>query len=124
MDDVRLLVKADIEELGFTDVCVDVMPDENSRPEVVGFFEWTNPKPVVTGGGSWHYIQVQVRSRDPVKARNDCARIAKHLDSGPEETQFHLPDYIIYRPRRGAILLARSNKTTTYSAELSVWCND
>ena len=125
MTDVRQIVKQDIEALlGITGVGTDFIVDEKERLEAVAIFEWSNPRPAVTGGGSWHYLQIQVRSEKMQIARDTITRILQNLDSGDDEKQFHPPDYVIYRPRRGAFLMERSSKSITYSGELSVWCND
>jgi len=125
MDDVRSVVRDDIEKLGFRKVGIDFIADEKKQPEAVALFEWANPQPNVTGGGSWHYLQIQARSKEPDKARDNCYKIFKALDSGVEEIQFHPPDYIIYRPRHGPTLLSRSeNNITVYYYELAVWSNN
>ena len=127
MLDVKDAVSVDIQALYSqqTTVNIDHMPPVAKTPEAIALFEWTNPIPEVSGGGSWHYIQLQVRSADPVKARQKCARLVRLLDSGPNEKQFyHGVEYLIYRPRRGAILLERATNTCTYAAEIAVWCND
>ena len=108
---------------GYENISVDFMPDEKLTPEAVYLGQWDHSLGEFHDGTSSRYVQIQVRRYNAEGARADCNRILALLDSGTEEEVIHLSPKVwcIGRPTRGATIISRTNNTTTYYGEVTLW---
>lgn len=119
-------LKSYLENEGISNICLDLMPSAENGVDAVNLSEWDNVMADINDGTSTHYVQVQVRRTAYDLAKRDCKKIIELLDSGSDEKLIWLTDTecCIVRPRRGAILLERSEGYTTFYCELAIWADN
>lgn len=104
-------------------VYCDFMPDEQTQPEAIGLFCWSNTVAELNDGSGTFFVQMQVRRPTYEEAKKTCAQLFALLDSGLDEEQIQLTAerWCIARPRRGPVLLDRTVKSTTFYCEIALW---
>ncbi len=108
---------------GYENVYIDNLPDEDTSPEAIGIFCWSNSVAELSDGSGTYYVQLQVRRKTAAEARKVCMDLFQLLDSGLDEEILHLNEdrWCIARPRRGPTIIDRTAKTTTYYCETALW---
>lgn len=108
----------------YTNIFTRNMPD--SPDECIGLFVWDQKYPDMGDGSSTRYVQIRVRKYDPAAAEAACKAIVALLDSGNTERLITLTSAVkvIGRPRRGPIVMSRTETTVTYYAEVALWGNN
>lgn len=104
-------------------VYCDFMPDEQTQPEAIGLFCWSNTVAELNDGSGTFFVQMQVRRSSYDEAKTVCKELFALLDSGLDEEQIQLTAerWCIARPRRGPVLLDRTVKSTTFYCEIALW---
>ncbi len=99
------------------------MPDVKDMVQAINVTKWDHAVGAINDGTGTHYIQVQCRDDDYLKARNTCKGIFELLDSGSDETLINLTKdtFCIARPRRGPIILERGEGYITMYCEIALW---
>lgn len=105
----------------YTNIFTNYMPD--TPDECIGLFVWDQKYPDMGDGSSMRYVQIRVRRYDPAAAETACKAIVALLDSGSTERLITLSGITkcIGRPRRGPLIMSRTETTTTYYCEIALW---
>lgn len=108
---------------GYSNIFGDFLPAKERQNDVIFLSEWSNPIAEINDGSSVHFVQIQVRRRTYKAAKAVCTELFLMLDSGLDENLFQLTDtvFCIARPRRGPLILERSETHTTFYYELALW---
>lgn len=108
---------------GYTNVYADFLPDPSNQRDVIALAKWQHTFGEINDGTGLHFIQIQVRRRTAEEAQRVCRELFLLLDSGIDETPLPLtPEtFCIARPRRGPVLMERTNQYTKYYCEIALW---
>lgn len=112
-----------LSQQGYNNIYCDFMPDEQTRPDCIGLYCWSHTVAELNDGSGIFFVQVQVRRSSYDEAKTVCKELFALLDSGLDEEQIQLTAerWCIARPRRGAVLLDRTVKSTTFYCEIALW---
>ena len=121
MDKTLTAISTYLATQGYTNICVDYIPD--TPDEIIGLFCWDHKAPEMGDGTGMRYIQVRVRRYDPTAALSVCKAITALLDSGQTERVLPITytGKAIGRTRRLPIVMDRNGTTTTYYSEIALW---
>lgn len=116
-------LKVFLEVNGYTDIFIDNMPTDNDVPEAIGLFCWSHTAAEIGDGTGTYFVQIQVRRKTAAEAKKICGELFALLDSGLDEEPIQLSEsrWCIARPRRGAVILDRTARTTVYYCEMALW---
>lgn len=116
-------LKEFLESNGYDNINIDFMPDEKIAPEVIYLGLWNHDLGALHDGTSTRYVQPQVRRKTAQEAKAVCNALVKLIDSGMGETKLYLnaDTWCIARPTQGAQIIDRTDNTTTYYANITLW---
>ena len=116
-------LKQYISSCGYENIVTGTLPDPQTQLNVICVNEWDCTVSEINDGTGVHYIRIHVRRSVYQDAQDVCKELFEKLDSGPDETLFHLtPDcFCIARPLRGPLISEQGASSTTFYCELALW---